>query len=352
MLTGTGWQEVYLNEEGKIENGSLEKENIFYESLSRQIQEEIKHFSTDNKGPMRGNHAKIVAGFLDARFIISDDIPTHLQAGFLLPGEEYRAILRFSNGSGKLTDDDSVGDLRGVTMRVITKQGGQDFLMTNAEPHHARDAREAMVAIMSGVEKDIIADKLPAHFPLEEEIAGLIGALPYLIKHLGLKTGWQVAQTLKKQMKRSVESLATETFWSRSPIAIGKVPDPKQSVAVKYRLKPAKPKHIAPVSQKDLGKELKELVDRQEVKYFFQVQRFINNTDTPVEDSTVHWPSAFETIAELIIPQHAAFNNKAVDDLVFSPWNIDLTSFLPIGSMNRSRKKVYQASVGLRKAAN
>ena len=60
-----------------------------------------------------------------------------------------------------------------------------------------------------------------------------IGALPFLIKHLGLKTAWHIANTLKKQMNLKVESLSSETFWSRAPIAIGNMNKPENTIAVK-----------------------------------------------------------------------------------------------------------------------
>lgn len=52
--------------------------------------------------------------------------------------------------------------------------------------------------------------------------------------------------------------------------------------------------------------------------------------------------------AELVIPQNAEINDSFVDGLVFSPWKVDLTNIRPLGSMNRSRKKVYEQSASLR----
>lgn len=63
------------------------------------------------------------------------------------------------------------------------------------------------------------------------------------------------------------------------------------------------------------------------------------------------WMSAADEATaarKLIIPQNAEQNDDLVDGLTFSPWNVDLTSFQPLGSMNRARRKVYQASAGER----
>lgn len=343
-----GWKEEYLNAEGKTEDGSEEQEQLFFDSIAQKIKEVVTHFATGNHHAMRANHAKIIAGFTKVRFQVSPDLAPDLQVGFLIPGKVYNAIVRFSNANGAFIEDDSKPDLRGMALRIQTDNGDHDFLMTNAEEHHAKDAREAIFAIEAGVEKDIIADKIPGHFPGEDAVAGMIGALPYLMKHLGLKTAWRIAQTLKKQMNIPVESMSTETFWSRAPMAIGNVSSPRESIAIKYRLSPSMAKSEKPRAEKDLQKKLQEDLAKADVKFLFQAQRFVNEDDTPIEDSTKAWTSPFETIGELIIPQHAKKENELVDSMLFSPWNIDIQNFRPLGSMNRSRKKAYNASVRAR----
>jgi catalase len=59
---------------------------------------------------------------------------------------EYPAIVRFSNTSGKIIKSDDEPDLRGIAIEVkVSDDKHHDFLMTNAEEHHARDAEKAMV---------------------------------------------------------------------------------------------------------------------------------------------------------------------------------------------------------------
>src|SRR5215204_2459947 len=343
MAKGTGWEEDYSNEEGKINsNGTPEKEERFFDKIREEIKEVVKHFEKDNGRPMRGNHAKILVGIKGAAFRVSPQIPPDLSVGFLQePGKVYNAQVRFSNASSEYRTDDSKTDLRGVAMRVSTEQGDHDFLMTNAEPHHARDAREAMVTIMAGTKKDAVEDLLG-------EAIGKGAFYAYLLLHLGLKTARRIADTLKVQTEREVKSLATETYWSRAPIAIGKVPDPEQSVAVKYKLEPVIDRPDLPGDSHDLGQEFKTRISQGGITFLFQVQRYIAPGTTPIEDATVHWPSDFETVGELIIPQNANVNDDYIDGLVFSPWNVDTKNFQPLGSMNRSRKKVYEASASLR----
>ncbi|HEX5111796.1 MAG TPA: catalase, partial [Saprospiraceae bacterium] len=183
------WKEEYLNSEGKRDNGSREAEELFFKNIAEQIREVVRHFESDNQGTKRrGNHAKILAGFTHAQFkILALTVDTNdLAVGFIQPGRIYDAIIRMSNASGESNTDDSKPDLRGVALRINTDEGPQDFLMTNAEPHHARDAREAMIAIRAGVMKDIISDVIPDFFPGEEALSGALGALPYMVGHMGI----------------------------------------------------------------------------------------------------------------------------------------------------------------------
>ena len=350
MANGTGWSEEYLNEEGKRDpNGSSEKEKLFLAKISEEIKDVVRHFAKDNGRPMRANHAKILAGIEGAEFRVSQNIPRDLAVGFLSePGKTFRANVRFSNASSEFRTDDSKPDLRGVAIRVFTDLGSHDFLMTNAEPHHAIDAREAMAAITAGTKKDTVADALPDLGSLGDKISGLIGAFPHLVTHLGLVPARRIADTLKKQMAREVQNLDHETYWSRAPLAIGKVLDPEQSVAVKYRLEPVVEGPSLPGDDGDLGKKLKDRISQDKITFNFQVQRFVDPGTTPIEDATVQWPSTFETIAELVIPKNAVINDRRLDETDFNPWNVDLSSFRPLGSMNRARRSVYPASASLR----
>ncbi len=349
MTDGLHWKETYLNEEGKMNNGTPETEHLFFAELAQQIRSVVTHFKEDNKGvKRRANHAKILAGFTEAVFRILPPVEStkDLYVGFFVPGKAYKTTVRFSNASAECVADDSAPDLRGVGLRIQTEGGEQDFLMTNAEPHHARDAREAMIAIRAGVERDVIDDKIPDEFPAKEALAGLVGALPFLVTHLGLR-GFHMAGTLKKQMKRKVESLSTETFWSRAPLAIGNGTDPENAVAVKYRLRPVKvkPEQKEIIAEKDLENKIELELREGDVKFYFEVQRYKNAEDTPIEDSTKAWDTDFYPMAELIIPQNSKNEKEAVDGTVFNPWNLNATHFRPLGSMNRSRKAVYEASV-------
>src|SRR3954451_11102187 len=66
---------------------------------------------------LRQFHAKM-HGCVKATFTVLPDIPENFQFGFLKPGKQYQAWLRFFNGSVKVVDDRKA-DLRGVSIKLL-----------------------------------------------------------------------------------------------------------------------------------------------------------------------------------------------------------------------------------------
>jgi hypothetical protein len=352
MKNGTDWSETYLNEMGGTENGSCQQEQIFFDRIAIQIREAVFQYNVSNKGAKRVNHAKILVGFQKAIFKIADAavFPADLAYGFLVPGAQYETIVRFSNTSGKCISDDATPDLRGIALRVLAPNGAHDLLMTNAEDHHASNAQEAMLAINAGVDTDRFIKSIPLDIENRDYISKL-HRMGYLIKNAGEQQGLRIFNTFEEQARLKVSSLSTETYWSRAAFAVGNATVPGHSVAVKFRLVPttnkASQEDILP--EENLGQKMLEELRLSAVKFDFEIQRYLNPVATPIEDTSVRWTSRFEKIAELIIPQGALSDNRAVDELAFNPWNVDLRHFLPLGNMNRARKKVYTASADERK---
>jgi len=306
--------------------GSRDSEQALIDRYEDEIRAVARTYGIDNGAIMRAQHAKMLGGFGKARFRIANDLPEELQIGFLSPGSEYPAEVRFSNASSALASSDADPDLRGVAIRVlIEKDVAMDFLMTNANRHHARDAEEAMATTVA--------------FAVNGPFRKLRGFFRLAFR-IGFSDAIRVIRTLKAQMAIPVESLASETYYSRAPLAI-------DSIAVKYRLAPKLEKSKQPSAISDLGAELLRRLAEGDVVFTFQVQLYVNSSTTPIEDSTVEWDSPFITMGELVIPKGSEMD-ETLDRQAFNPWNVPSDDFAPIGSMNRARLRVYEASASLR----
>ena len=78
----------------------------------------------------------------------------------------------------------------------------------------------------------------------------------------------------------------------------------------------------------------------------------------PVEDASVLWDeklSPFRTVARLTVLAQLSWeqgiSNAKENGTSFSPWH-GITAFQPLGGINRSRKPVYEQSVGYRASHN
>ena len=326
----------------KFLGGSEENENQLIEQMAREVREVVESLRhPENNGVRRhAQHAKMLAGIKNAEFRISSDIPDDLRVGFLRPGSVYPAIVRFSNAVGFIRTDDSEADLRGAAIRIKPTEGAEhDFLMTNAEEHHAKDAFEAMSTSVAFSTEGALRQMLEAD---NKAIQGLDGVIE-LAKRVGPIDALRIVRTLKRQMKIPVESLATETYWSRAPLRIG-------DVVVKYLLSPVIQKVEPEKTEENLKDEFKRRLAQSAVRFNFEVQRYVNESDTPLEDATEAWKSSPTTIAELAIPQQTLVDDfEFFDSLEFNPWHLNTDSFEPIGSMNRARRRVYPSAVAARK---
>jgi hypothetical protein len=332
MSMGTGWENDY-----EPLGGSQDKEDELFRIFTQQIQEVQARFQKDGH-IKRGLHAEALLATKKAQLIITSDISEDLRIGFLKPGKAYEAHVRLSNASSGInTTDPNPKDLRGAAIRVMMGPGDDgpyhDFLMTNADPHHARDAREAMAAIVAGSEH------------------GTLAQLVKLIRGAGLFAAIRMSWRVSRQKSKPVESLATETYWSRAAFAFGRV-------AVKYRLAPIveKSRH-AKRPKRGLLDEITTRLEESEIRFRLQVQRYVDSRKTPIENAAKKWDerdSKFETIAELVLLKQKLGTDEAISDaadiekLAFNPWHVNTQDFVPLGNMNRSRNPVYWASVKLR----
>jgi hypothetical protein len=321
------WTESYLG-------GSPEQEEELLSRFADQIHEVQRRNRKRGGGPIRrAFHAKLLAGIGDGRVVFSQSLPSELRTGMLAPGATYPAIVRLSSASGLIQPDDA-DDLRGIAVRILLGEGEtQDLLMTNAPASHARDARQFMVVglAMAGGRR--------------------LAAVPRLVLALGPWEALRILRALRRASSRPVASLATETFWSRGPFAIG-------SNAVKLILRPeARGADTSGARGSDsLRTEFVQRLAREDVRLLLQVQHFLDERRTPIEDGAVEWTEADappETIAEVILPRQdleaadAAERERMIDELAFSPWNAG-GGLYPIGGLNRARRLVYPASARLR----
>ncbi len=306
--------------------GSAEAEDVLFARFAKDmvnIQRRVAH-----KSGLQGQrtlHAKMIAGFADARLVIDTDIPTELAQGPFQPGASLSAQVRFSNASS-FHRPDAIPDMRGIAVRLDLGAGqSHDLLATSYPVSHARDAAQFVkVANIANGPKALI--------------------LPRFLLTFGVKETLRILGNVRAA-SRTINSIATQGFWSRGAILWGSVGP------VRFSFQPASaPNSIS--GPGNLGEDLKARLASSDVAFRLNLQKFVDETRTPIEDGSVEWQEKDAPsigIAILIIPRqdmeapHAPQSSGDVNTLAFNPWNAP-SSFRPLGNLNRARGPVYTAS--------
>ncbi|WP_328923876.1 peroxidase [Streptomyces sp. NBC_00190] len=319
--------------------GSPEAERLVFERLAGdllRVQLKVKKRS-GSAALERTFHAKAVLGVENARLRFHDDLPDALRTGFARPGAEYPVTVRLSNASG-VRQPDFAPDLRGAALRVeVAPDETHDLLMTSFPVSHARTAVEfvAFAKAMAGADSRL-------------------GKGYALFVKLPLAVGWPTAARMRRNVvagtKRTVSSLALETYWSRGAILWG------DCGPVRYQLRPAANASPAPATPRTdpeyLRRELSQRLRETDVVFELCVQRYVDTRHTSIEDGAAEWKekdAPILPVATLTVPRQDIHTAEArasasrVDLLAFNPWHTT-EGFRPLGNLNRARKLAYEAS--------
>lgn len=322
---GTDWREVYLG-------GSESAEDLMIESWALEMQRFQRSIAQSHSDTIvrRGFQAKTHLGVDNAEFVVSDDLPTDLQIGPFIPAARYRATVRLSNGSGDVSPD-SKRDLRGLGIRLqVTPDTTIDLLGTSGPASFARDPKQFMDFARASMGPRLLL-------------------IPTLIRAVGPREAIRMVRTALADTGETVASLATTQFWSRGAFRYG-------DFAMRFTFAPVLASAPEPDSDDPdyLRHEIAERLRTESASWDFRIQLFADEAATPIEDASEGWDSAYVTLARLTIPSqdvtvsaHQSVE-EAVDALETNPWNT-VDELRPIGSINRARRRIYEASAAARK---
>lgn len=283
-------------------------------------------------GPGRALHRKqltAAAGKLD----VLPDLPEFARHGLFEKTATFDVRVRLSNG-GMDRAPDKVPDIRGFALRVLGVKG--DSALGNG-PAVSQDFT--------------LINQSQFAFPKSDEFVAFVvaasngnGALvKFLVKRYGLFGGPARLLSMIKTIGRSFGGFATETVFSAVPMACG-------PYAARVRLVPADANGTAtPGANKDWGAEFSARLRQQTLQWELQLQPFVNEQMTPIEDASVDWSSPYTTVATLTLPQQDTASAdgqvllKQVEESVFDPWQA-LAAHRPLGDVQRARKVVYFVS--------
>lgn len=315
----TDWREVISPDE----NARFAAYAATLTTLQRQRSERL--------GAGRALHRKQLIA-IKGKLTVLERLPEFAQQGLFATPGTHEVWLRYSNG-GSDKQPDGKPDVRGLAFKVFGVSGesalggparSQDFSLIN----HAQFA-----------------------FPKSDEFIGFVEGLSrgpwslisYLVRRYGLFKGLSHLIRMVKNTSTPFFGFETETLYSAVPIACG-------PYAVRYRLLPAQGNGPAPAQPPaDLGQALAARLKQAPLQYELQLQPFVSEEVTPIEDASVNWPTPYVTVARLELPVQAldgqalqAFQTEAEAE-VFDPWQA-LAAHRPLGDVQRARKVAYYES--------
>ena len=310
----------------------------------------------DGQHALRSVHAKS-HGILRGELRVLDGLPAVYAQGLFAGAGTYPVVMRFSTNPGDLLDD-SVSTLRGLAVKVIGVPGErlpgsedhvtQDFVMVNGPTFLKSDGKSFLGSLK------LLASTTDRAPGLKKALSAVLRGAETVLESVG----GQSATLVNLGGQRETHILG-ETFYSTTPYLYG-------VYMAKFAIAPISPELTAltkaalNVNGKPNG--LREAV----IDYFatrggdweLRAQLCTDVSAMPIEDPTVAWPedqSPYVAMARISVPPQAAWSearSATVDDgYSFSPWH-GLAAHRPLGSINRLRKRSYEASRSFRMSRN
>ncbi len=309
------------------------------------------------KHGLRDAHAK-GHGILRGTLKVKADLPPELAQGMFAAPKTYDIIARLSSTAGAIRSDQLRG-VRGLGIKVLGVEGEralpddtattQDFIMVTHREFLFADAHAyARTGMLTAWALARLSD--PVYRVGTEILSRLNGALKHCDKHL--------PETLLVFVKPNTHILG-DRFYTSAPLRYG-------DYIAKMAYVPSSPE-VAALTETSMDANtdvnacalmVSDFFSCHSAEYELQVQLCTNLERMPIEDASVAWPeseSPHRTVATIRFPeQDPDTPHRRVfgdDVLSFNSWR-GLDAHRPLGSINRLKLKVYEASSDFRHRVN
>jgi hypothetical protein len=306
---------------------------------------------------IRDAHAKS-HGILRGELTVYPDLPSHLAQGLFATPATYPVVARLSSTSGALRTDATRG-VRGLGIKVLGVQGPraladddastQDFILVTHREFPFADARAYLTR---GMPLAWLLARTPD--PAMLVVGRTLGAVQTVLKRV--KSSLPTALELFSEPNTHLLGL---TFYSSSPLRYGDYVAKIQYVPLSESVKALVHEPVPEDAGHDAFRDLViEFFADNTAEYELQVQLCTDPVTMPIEDATVPWPeedSPHVGVAKITFgpqnpdtPERRRFGD---DVLSYNSWR-GLAAHRPLGSINRLKKLVYEASSDFRHRVN
>lgn len=284
------------------------------------------------EGAGRGFHRRAVLA-LRGELEVFADLPDHARHGLFAQPGPHATRIRLSGGAVR-PQKDRAPDIRGFALKIEVPEapgalGGptrhQDFALIN-RPAFGFSTSAEFMGVVEALQR------------------GPVALVAYHLRTYGFFAGITRFLRLARTTAAPFHGFACDPFFSAAPFAVG-------PYAARARLQPA-PSTPDPAARDDLAADLRRRLAAGALHWELQLQFFVDEATTPIEDSELAWPeeaAPWLGVARLTVPpqpldgQAYAELAAQVEATVFDPWEA-LAEHRPVGEVMRSRKAAYFAS--------
>lgn len=333
----------------------LRTNNRFQYAKSRMFAKYRRH---GRPHAIRDAHAKSCAVLHGELTVHADLDPLLRQGMFARPGATFPVIARISQTSGAIRSD-QVRGVRGLGLKVLGVSGAsgeradarfadanQDFVFVTEPAFLFRDAADYAKA---GMRTARALTALPDGGML------LINRMLRAARRARQRSGRDLPAKLRVFAEPNHHPLR-QTFYTAAPVRFG-------DYVAKLRVAPTT-QTVAAAVPATIEDGPYDAASRAVVAYFaagsaeYEVSAQLCTEGMPIEDATVEWPeerSPYRPVATLRFPEQTGYGEAlrdfADDGLTFNSWR-GIAEHRPLGSINRLKLRVYEASSEFRHSRN
>jgi hypothetical protein len=309
------------------------------------------------KHAIRDAHAKS-HGILSGELTVYKDLDPHLRQGLFATQATYPIIARLSSTSGAIRSDQLRG-VRGLGIKVLGVDGEREpGTGLPGEPATTQD-------LVLVTHREFPFADVRAYARMGMLLAWILAWLPDTglgavsdLASFAAKVGLPLPTTLALFTRPNTHILG-ETFYSSAPLRYGdyvaKIAYTPLSDSVKALTDVPVPHDAGRDAHRDM---VVQFFESNRAEYELRVQLCTDPVAMPIENATVEWPetaSPYQRVAKITFdiqdadsPARRAYGDDA---LSFNSWRT-LEAHRPLGSINRLKKAVYEASSQFRHEMN
>lgn len=286
--------------------------------------------------PDRGFH-KTTIGTGQGELRIGD-IPDELRAYLPMhPGAIVRGDVRFSYGSERPKPDDGKGML-GLSLRLSMPDNSVWNLTQLSEAVFLKTAEEVLLTMQ--------AAKAAAAKPGRSEVCRAIAVVTYILRNAPRGRTWAMLKFGWNASLRRHRSVAATSFVNPTSYALDHATSGR-SYAVRFELQPTAAAAVGTGSGTSLANDLRARYAQGPVVYDFGARFFTDERETPIDDPSAPWPTAFVKLGTLVVSPAVEADRERIATQPYNPGCV-ATGIRSLSTINAIRTEVYEASAHLR----